>query len=196
MTHSTLIEGELALLDAIKRGDTEAVGWLLAAGTDPNALDLLERQPALQVATALGHLSIVRLLLEHGARPVEPAGNGTPPAAPAAQKPAVSVPKGKPASRPPGEQMWPSALASLYWRYGYIRRPVGGGEDDSPGRDEDWQVRFILRNKGEVAELTKVLEKAGFTVGPPQRRFGNQRVTITGREAVQRLTALLAARGG
>jgi hypothetical protein len=199
MTQPLLIEAELALLDSIKRGDTEAVGWLLAAGTDPNAFDFLEGNVALRIATARGHLTIARLLLEHGARPVEPPRNGSPPAeaprpnAPAERKPAASpTSQRKSAGQPPGERMWPSELARLYWESGYICRPVGAAKDDSVGRNEDWQVRFILRGKGELNEAKRVLEKAGFTFAPPERRFGNQRVTIVGREAVQRLTALLA----
>ncbi len=196
MTQTRLIEAELALVDSIKRGDTEAVGWLLAAGTNPDAVDFLEGHPALRIATARGHLSIVRLLLEHGARPSETPGNPPPTPAPVveAKKPAAPPARGKPANRP-AEPPWLGELASLYWQVGYIRRPLGG-EDDSVGRDEDWQVRFLPRGKGELNKLTRVLEKAGFSFGPPQRRFGNQRVTITGREAVKRLTALLAGRDG
>jgi hypothetical protein len=80
----------------------------------------------------------------------------------------------------------------LYQEHGYIKRPRGGGVDHSLGQDQDWEVRFILRDKRSLGQLRKVLEQAGFNFGPAERRFGHHMQIVPGREAVKRVMALLA----
>jgi hypothetical protein len=184
MTRPLLVEAELALLDSVKRGDTSAVGWLLEAGTDPNAFDVLEEQSALRLATTPGHLAIARLLLEHGARPLPPEANGA--ASPAAP------PKAEP---PPAVEQRLTPLGRMYRQHGYVRRPRGWEQDESVGQDEDWQVRFLVSGKRAQETLKKLLEQAGLEIDPPPRGR-QQRVTVTGREAVKRLLALVVAPDG
>ena len=64
--------GALHLLS--KRGDAEAVEWLLARGADPNARwnHFGASVTALHLAAAAGHAAIVRSLLEAGADPRTP----------------------------------------------------------------------------------------------------------------------------
>jgi len=57
---------EVAFLDYVKRGDSEIVDLMLAAGIRPVASDA-DGQTAITIATAAGHVGIVRKLLEHGA---------------------------------------------------------------------------------------------------------------------------------
>jgi hypothetical protein len=61
-------ELSLVLLDSVKRGDTDEVAALLAAGADPNVRDLLSGYSALHQAAGRGHLGVVRALVEGGAR--------------------------------------------------------------------------------------------------------------------------------
>jgi hypothetical protein len=187
---ATTIEAELTLLDSIKRGDADAVAALLAAGTDPDALDPIEGCPALQIASARGHLAIARLLLEHGAQPLEPAP-GEPPAPQETAEP-VSPAAPRTEGPSPGAGGWAPALLRLYHERGYIKRPRGGGLDHGLGQDEDWEVRFIHRDKRSLGQLRAVLALAGFIFGPAERRFGHHMQIVPGREAVKRVMTLLA----
>lgn len=63
----SLVALGMALIDSVKSGDLAAVEGLLAAGADPNAVDLFGDLTALQLAHKGGHDEIVRLLLEQGA---------------------------------------------------------------------------------------------------------------------------------
>jgi len=59
-------ETELALIDAAKEGNIEAVKQHIAAGTDANAKDDVGNTP-LHFATHGGHKEIVELLIDNGA---------------------------------------------------------------------------------------------------------------------------------
>jgi hypothetical protein len=246
-------ELNLALLDSVKRGDGDEVGWLLAAGADPNARDLLSGYTALHEAARGGHLGIVRALVEHGAavgdrhntvyesplaaavlgghtetvayllsRGADPnerlygddkllldeavgAGHGAiahllrrasaasphdaRPGSPSGGGTAVAEPAGDPA--PPVES-WPDRLALFYRDHGYIRRPIPGRESGTPDTAEDWEVRFLFKSKRDLEALRHVLRQAGFKPGEPFRKYRLHMQPVYGREAVERLRALVS----
>jgi hypothetical protein len=179
----TSIERDLALLDCVKRGDTEAVEVLLTAGADPHTIDLVDGLSALDHARRRNHQQIAALLLRRGARsgeaaPEEPAPNPEDPA-PVVEKPAVVVPSGT------------SGLHLLYLVSGYVRRPV---LEQRANKELDalWEVRFLAPGKRRLAEVRKALERAGFRCEPPRRIGGVQTQVVTGREAVERLLELIS----
>lgn len=63
----SLVALGMALIDAVKSGDREAVGMLLDGGVDPNTVDLLDGLTALQLAQRGGHAEIAGLLRQKGA---------------------------------------------------------------------------------------------------------------------------------
>jgi len=190
-----MIELSLALVDCVKRGDFEAVEALLRVGADPNAVDLLEGVPVLHYATRLGDGRLAEMMSRFGAQPVEPPAQAPPVAPPPAlavngvTEPAADKKK---AGRSPARPPWAAPLAQLYRELGYVRRPQRGATGPAEDLDRLWEVRFIVSGKRDLRAVQEVLREAGFSYGEPVKLGGRLTQRVPGREAVERITGLLA----
>jgi len=85
---------------------------------------------------------------------------------------------------PPPEGPWRELLL-VYREHGYVRRPRR-----RPGRDRDWEVRFVFQYAWEARELARLLEATGFPAARSSRRHRFLVFVIPGRLAVERIVGL------
>jgi hypothetical protein len=85
------------------------------------------------------------------------------------------------------DDRWAELLA-CFLAWGYVRRPAGR---DGPG---EWAVVFVLPHARELPSLRASLVWAGYPPGEEVRRRGVRALRLSGRDVVEAMEELWAAR--